>query len=131
MKNELAKLAKGDLTRNITHPFTPDYDDLRTNFNDAVNALHATITRVRGTVSLIGAAISEASAATHQLSQRTENQAATLEETAAALDEPTASVRSAAEHAKAVDLSVARARTEATKNGEIVAHAVSTMSEIE
>ncbi len=131
MKNELAQLAKGDLTRNIKQTFTPDYDDLRTNFNDAVNELHSTITRVRDTVSLIGAATTEATTATNELSQRTENQAATLEETAAALDELTASVRSAAEHAKAVDLSVNKARTEATKNGEIVAQAVSAMSEIE
>ena len=131
MKDELAQLAKGDLTRNIKHIFTPDYDDLRTNFNDAVNALHGTIMRVRDTVSLISAPTSEATSATNELSQRTENQAATLEETAAALDELTASVRPAAEHAKAVDLSVNKARTEATKNGEIVAQAVSAMSEIE
>ena len=131
MKNELAQLAKGDLTRDIKHEFTPDYDDMRSNFNDAVHELHATITRVRDTVALIGTATTETTSATNELSQRTENQATTLEETAAALDELTASVRSAAEHAKAVDLSVNKARTEATKNGEIVAQAVSAMSAIE
>jgi methyl-accepting chemotaxis protein len=131
MKGELAQLAQGDLTRHITDPFAPDYEDLRTNFNEALAELHSTIARVKDATAMIGATTSQTTEATTELSQRTENQAATLEQTAAALDELTASVKSAAEHAKAVDASVNRARTEATKNGEIVAQAVSAMSEIE
>lgn len=131
MQTELAQLANGNLTAQITQNFAPEYEELRTNFNDAVGALHVAMSNVSQTSMLINATTSETNAATIELSQRTENQAATLEETAAALDELTASVRSAAEHAKSVDSSVKKARAEATKNGEIVAEAVSAMDEIE
>ncbi len=131
MKSELADLAKGDLTAHITQDFAPEYDELRSNFNAAVSELKSTILRVSETGQRIGLTATDTNTATADLSQRTENQAATLEQTAAALDELTASVKSAAEHAKSVDNSVARARAEATKNGEIVAKAVSAMGEIE
>lgn len=131
MKQELAHLAEGNLTLHIDRSFAPDYEELRLNFNSAVASLHKAIYEVMEAAGKIGHSTSLTSAATHQLSQRTENQAATLEQTAAALDQLTASVRSAAEHAKSVDASVIKARSEATKNGEIVAEAVSAMHEIE
>ena len=130
MQRELAQLADGNLTAEITQSFAPEYEELRTNFNDAVGALHTAMSKVSHTSALINATTSDTNSATIELSQRTENQAATLEQTAAALDELTASVRSAAEHAKSVDSSVKKARAEATKNGEIVAQAVSAMDEI-
>ena len=131
MKSELAQLADGDLTTQINEIFAPEYEELRHNFNAAINALQTAMARMTETSLRIGTASSDSQTATTELSQRTENQAATLEETAAALDELTASVKSAAEHAKSVDDSVARARSEATRNGEIVAQAVSAMDEIE
>lgn len=131
MQRELGQLAEGDLTIKITDDFAAEYEDMRINFNAAVNALNTALSKVKQTATIIGRTTSQTNAATNELSQRTENQAATLEQTAAALDELTASVKSAAEHAKAVDLSVNKARSEATKNGKIVAEAVSAMSEIE
>lgn len=131
MQRELGQLADGDLTIHISQEFTADYEDIRLNFNAAVESLHKAITKVNETATIIERTTSQSNAATNELSQRTENQAATLEQTAAALDELTASVKSAAEHAKSVDTSVIKARSEATKNGKIVAEAVSAMSEIE
>jgi methyl-accepting chemotaxis protein len=130
MKTELVRLTNGDLTHKITQEFAPDYDDLRINFNTAIDALHEAISRVKHTAQMIAETTSQTTADTAELSQRTENQAATLEETAAALDQLTASVKCAAEHTKSVDLSVNKARTEATKNGEIVAQAVAAMTAI-
>lgn len=131
MKSELAQLAEGDLTAQINQEFAPDYEDLRHNFNAAISALQNAMQQMTATSQRIAQTAADSQSATTDLSQRTENQAATLEETAAALDELTASVRSAAEHAKSVDDSVARARAEATRNGEIVADAVSAMGKIE
>ncbi|SFS08491.1 methyl-accepting chemotaxis protein [Yoonia litorea] len=131
MKGKLASLAKGDLQSQITDHFAPEYEELRINFNDALEALESTIGEVAAAARRIGSSTQAGTAATNDLSQRTENQAATLEETAAALDELTASVKSAAEHAKSVDASVAKARREATENGEVVAQAVAAMAEIE
>ncbi|MFA8442887.1 methyl-accepting chemotaxis protein [Yoonia sp.] len=130
MKAELANLADGDLTVHLQEPFAPQYEELRNNFNAALSALQTAIIRVTETAQRIGRSASESTSATTELSQRTENQAATLEETVAALEELTASVKSAAEHAKSVDNSVARARAEASKNGEIVAQAVNAMDAI-
>ena len=131
MKRQLAQLADGDLTSKITDEFAPDYEELRSNFNEAVQSLETAVSKVMETTTMIESTTSDTNAATIELSQRTENQAATLEQTAAALDQLTASVRSAAEHAKSVDGSVNKARTEATKNGDIVAQAVNAMSAIE
>lgn len=131
MQHELAQLADGNLTIKISQPFAPEYEQLRDNFNAAVAALHDAISKVMDTSQMIGDTTAQTNAATNDLSQRTENQAATLEQTAAALDELTASVRSAAEHAKSVDVSVNLARAEATQNGAIVAQAVSAMGAIE
>lgn len=131
MQSELAELAKGNLTTQIAQEFAPEYEQLRINFNQTVAALRKTISKVADTTTHIGGTTAATQAATTELSQRTENQAATLEETAAALDELTASIRSAAEHTKSVDTSVKKARSEATKNGEIVAQAVNAMDEIE
>lgn len=130
MKSELALLADGDLTAQIHDLFSEEYEELRTNFNTALSALQSAIFRVAETAKRIETTTNDSNKATADLSQRTENQAATLEETAAALDELTASVKSAAEHAKSVDSSVARARAEATTNGNIVAQAVGAMDEI-
>lgn len=131
MKRQLAALAQGNLTAEIREPFAPEYEELRINFNDAIQGLHSAMVRVNETAALIGHNATESNTATTDLSHRTENQAATLEETAAALDQLTASVRSAAEHAKSVDTSVTKARAEAAKNGEIVSQAVSAMRAIE
>ncbi|WP_342071239.1 methyl-accepting chemotaxis protein [Yoonia algicola] len=131
MKRQLAALAQGNLTADIHTPFASEYEDMRINFNEAVRGLHSAMKRVIATSETIASNATQTNTATAELSQRTENQAATLEQTAAALDQLTASVRSAAEHAKSVDSSVGRARSEATKNGEIVAQAVSAMSAIE
>lgn len=130
MKRQLEALAEGNLTAEIQEPFAPEYEDLRINFNAAIKGLHQAMSRVIETSVVITSNAQQSNSATAELSQRTENQAATLEETAAALDELTASVRSAAAHAKSVDTSVGRARSEATKNGEVVAQAVSAMSAI-
>lgn len=131
MQSELKQLAHGDLTAQIRQSFDPEYEDLRINFNDAVIALQKAIAKVSDTSAIIRSTTAEANTATTELSQRTENQAATLEETAAALDQLTASVKSAAEHAKSVDSSVNKARSEAERNGDIVQQAVQAMQEID
>ncbi|MEM8537377.1 MAG: methyl-accepting chemotaxis protein [Pseudomonadota bacterium] len=130
LQTELRRLADGKLDIAIHESFADDYEDLRRNFNDAVQALHAVMKDIVVATQGINHTASETHSATTALSQRTENQAATLEETAAALDEITASVKSAEEHAKSVDASVNTARTEATRNGEIVNQAVSAMDAI-
>lgn len=131
MQTELAALADGNLTTQIEQSFAADYEELRSNFNAAVDALHLAMVKVVETARGISANATDTKAATNELSHRTENQASTLEETVAALNELTASVKSAAAHAKSADEAVTKARSEATRNGAVVAKAVDAMAEIE
>ena len=95
LKVALGQLAAGDLTVAIMEEFGADYDQLRLNFNDAVQALHDAMDAVVANAESISSEATEITGAADDLARRTERQAATLEETAAALDQLTASVQSA------------------------------------
>ncbi|KPN63206.1 hypothetical protein AKJ29_10940 [Aliiroseovarius crassostreae] len=131
LRDGLSRLSDGDLTTEITDAFSENYEQLRHDFNRAVDNL---LTAMRGVVEnaeMIQGEASEISNAADDLSQRTERQAATLEETATALDELTSSVRSAADGAAHANEVVESARKNAEVSGEVVREAVEAMGEIE
>lgn len=128
--DNLRKLSEGDLSVAISVAFPAEYEQLRENFNDAVNALAATIASVGTNAETIRSETNEISSAADDLSQRTERQAATLEETAAALDELTTSVRSAAEGADAASKVAAGAQSNAEEGGSVAREAVQAMDGI-
>ncbi|UWQ00452.1 PAS domain-containing protein [Aliiroseovarius crassostreae] len=131
LREGLSRLSDGDLTTEISDAFSENYEQLRHDFNRAVDNL---LTAMRGVVEnaeMIQGEASEISNAADDLSQRTERQAATLEETAAALDELTSSVRSAADGAAHANEVVESARKNAEVSGEVVREAVEAMGEIE
>nr|WP_314732211.1 methyl-accepting chemotaxis protein [Aliiroseovarius crassostreae] len=131
LRDGLSRLSDGDLTTEITDAFSENYEQLRHDFNRAVDNL---LTAMRGVVEnaeMIQGEASEISNAADDLSQRTERQAATLEETATALDELTSSVRSAADGAAHASEVVESARKNAEVSGEVVREAVEAMGEIE
>ena len=131
LSRELSELSKGNLQAGIEEVFPEDYEKLRSDFNNTVRNLKSIVGDVVDTSSSIGNGAVEISQASQDLSHRTESQAATLEETAAALDELTASVKSAAEGAKAVEMTMEEARVEAENSDEVVQKAVAAMTEIE
>ncbi len=124
-------LSEGDLTAQITKAFKPDYEQLRTDFNNAIATLRKAMLRVIDNAGSIRGEATEISNAADDLSRRTERQAATLEETAAALDELTASVRSAAEGAGLANQVVSDAKSNAESSGVVVQEAVDAMEEIQ
>jgi methyl-accepting chemotaxis protein len=126
----LDHMARGDLTHRITQTFDGPYDQLRQDFNAAVDKLNATLGALRDSADEIRQRADGMSGAADDLSRRTESQAATLEETAAALDEMTASVRSAASGAKEVSGVVQHARQDADASGPVVSRAVAAMHAI-
>lgn len=128
--DNLRKLSSGDLSAAISSAFPEEYEQLRENFNHAVNALAATISSVGTNAETIRSETNEISSAADDLSQRTERQAATLEETAAALDELTSSVRSAAEGADAASKVAAGAQSNAEEGGSVAREAVQAMDGI-
>ena len=130
LKTGLGRLADGDLTATIDTEFGPAYDQLRLNFNQAVQSLHAAMEAVVSNAESISGEAGEITSAADDLARRTERQAATLEETAAALDELTASVRSAAEGADEASGISATALDRARTGGEVAKRAVDAMDAI-
>lgn len=131
LSNALQALATGDLTARVREEFTPEYAQLRSDFNATAETLHDTMTAVVSNAETIRAESDEIGEQSSALSRRTENQAATLEETAAALDELTTSVRAAAQGAQDVEKIVQQARSEATDSTTVVSETVTAMSAIE
>ncbi len=127
----LGKLSAGDLTYRLNTPFSADYEQLRSDFNDTMANLEDSFGSVIVNAGQIGDSAREISQAADDLSRRTENQAATLEETAAALEQMTSSVNSTADGAKKANVLVSATRKSAEDSGNIVSEAVKAMSSIE
>lgn len=130
LREGLTSLSKGDLTAKINREFSPQYEQLRSDFNGAIDSLRKAMGSVVDNSEMIRGETTEISKAADDLSRRTETQAATLEETAAALDEMTSSVSSAAEGAGIARKMVIEARDNAEASGGVVREAVDAMSEI-
>ena len=127
----LAKLAGGDLTVRFTQDVGPGYQNLKRDFNGAMETLQQTLRSIAATAGGVHAGAGEITNASDDLSRRTEQQAASLEETAAALDEITGAVRKTAENAGKASQLAAEARGGAERSGTVVREAVDAMSGIE
>jgi len=127
----LNALSEGDLTARLNTAFGAEYEQLRTDFNAAMEKLQAAMVTIVTNAGGIRTGAGEISQAADDLSRRTEQQAASLEETAAALDEITATVRKTAEGAAQANSVVATTRSDAQASGEVVRETVAAMAEIE
>jgi methyl-accepting chemotaxis protein len=127
----LSRLSDGDLTFRIAAPFAGEYEQLRANFNNAMDQLQQTLGAVMSATLGIRSGAGEISQAADDLSRRTEQQAASLEETAAALDQITATVRRTAEGAAHATDVVAKARMEGESSSKVVRSAVEAVTAIE
>lgn len=127
----LKQLADGNLMTRLSAPFSADYEQLRSDFNDAMGKLQDAMTTIVVNSGAIRSGAGEISQAADDLSRRTEQQAASLEETAAALDEITATVRKTAESSKQANAVVVATRSDAEASGQVVRETVAAMGEIE
>jgi methyl-accepting chemotaxis protein len=127
----LARLSQGDLAARLETRFPDQYEELRANYNSAVDQLGQTMSSVIASARGMRTGSDEISHAADDLSRRTEQQAASLEETAAALDEVTATVRRSAEGAGKARQVADTAQNEAQRSGEVVTKATEAMSAIE
>ncbi|MBO9096599.1 MULTISPECIES: methyl-accepting chemotaxis protein [unclassified Rhizobium] len=126
----LDALSQGDLTVRVG-AVDARYETIRDHFNNSVASLAEAIQSVIHAVSTIRSGLSEISTASNDLARRTEQQAASLEETVAALGDVTRGVNGTAEGASLAQTTVATARINAEKGGEIVASAIEAMTEIQ
>jgi methyl-accepting chemotaxis protein len=126
----LERLAKGDLTCRITQAFPPEYENLRTEFNDSIAVLADTLREISETTATVQSGSREIAGAADDLARRTETQAASLEEAAAALDEITSTVRAASDRAREAGAKAESARQSSEQSSTVMGEAVSAMEQI-
>ena len=127
----LNKLANGDLTITLAQPFRSDLEQVRSDFNRAVEKLQQVLGDVSSNTSSIDANSTQMRNAAEDLAKRTEQQAASLEETSAALEEITATVKSSSERAGEAMTMVGGTKKSAEESSKIVTEAMQAMSRIE
>jgi methyl-accepting chemotaxis protein len=131
LAESLKRLAQGDLTARIGAAFSGQYQQIKNDFNQAIDSLREAMGAISTSTGGLMSGSDEIANASDDLSRRTEQQAATLEETAAALDEITATVKRSADGAKQANGAASRAKEDAERSGEVMRDAVSAMGEIE
>ena len=128
----LKQLTAGNLGFRLGQVFPSAYEQLRLDFNSAMDKLSETIRVISQAAREVSQATSEISSGTTDLSQRTEEQAASLEQTSASMEEIAATVRKNAENAHPRQSACAGVpRTSPSRGGAVVAEAVNAMSRIE
>ncbi len=131
LSHGLDRLAEGDLSVALNHPFVETYEPLRRSFNKSVSMLQDTLGGITGITENVRSGSSDIARASDDLSRRTEQQAAALEQTAAALDEITATVRSSSEAAQEAGRMVEEAQDGTNKSGGICENAITAMERIQ
>ncbi|MFD1327162.1 methyl-accepting chemotaxis protein [Mycoplana ramosa] len=127
----LRSLARGDLDFQLTEPFSPEFEGLRSDLNQALRQLGGALLEIATVSRTIDGGSREIRTSADTLSARTERQAASLEETAAALEEITANVTNAAGRAQEARDVASRANANAARTAELVGDTVGAMERIE
>ncbi len=126
----LGNLAEGDLATGMDEDLPADFVMMAKTYNQAVEALRATLSEVRMAAHEIDGGTANLSASADDLARRTEQQSAALEESSAALRHLSDIVRSTARSAQQTSQSVNETEDFAVRSGEVVARAVGAMGEI-
>ncbi len=127
----LRRLAAGDLSQRISHPFPEDFERLRQDFNSSMETLEKAINQVVVSTSAVDSGSREISSASDDLAHRTEQQAASLEETAAALDQVTSTIKQTAENASEAQKATAVSRAMVGKSSAVANEAMTAMERID
>ncbi|MGV1964150.1 methyl-accepting chemotaxis protein [Agrobacterium sp. 22-222-1] len=130
LKDVLGKLAEGDLESGMSDTLPEDFRDMAITYNNAVEALRATLADVRATADEIDGGTNNLASSADDLARRTEQQAAALEQSSRALKHLSEIVSATAQSAKKTSVSVNETEEFAVRSGEIVSKAVGAMAEI-
>ncbi|MBD3788322.1 MAG: PAS domain S-box protein [Sphingomonadales bacterium] len=124
------RLAQGDLSVRLTEAMPGELENLRVDFNGAMERMARLISTIAESARVISGEVEMIETTAHDLGRRTETQAASLEETAAALNQLTAAVDSANGGAREATSTVSRARDRSEAGRRVVEQAISAMNEI-
>jgi methyl-accepting chemotaxis protein len=127
----LGALVRGDLSYRVTMEMPPEYETLKSNFNQTGERLSGIVGEISQVVSGVNGAAGDINSATGDLGERTENQASNLEETAAAMEEMLATVSQNAKNTDQTHSLITKTRGEAEKSGDVVKQANEAMLDIE
>ena len=127
----LNALAAGDLTQRITADYEGSFALLKDNANMTAERIGGIVGDIKGASREVTNASMEITTSTTDLSQRTEEQAASLEETSASMEEIASTVKKNADNAQQANQSAISTREVAGRGNEVVAQAVTAMSQIE
>jgi methyl-accepting chemotaxis protein len=126
----LGKLADGDLERSMDENLPADFVEMAQTYNQAIEALRATLADVRTTAEEIDGGTGNLAASADDLARRTEQQAAALEQSSRALRHLSEIVQATAKSASQTSASVNETEEFAVRSGGVVARAVDAMGEI-
>lgn len=129
--DSLQKLADGNLSTRITATFTGGYQQIRSNFNDAMDRLEGAMSAVSGSVTDVRHGSDEIRSASDNLATRTEQQAAGLEEVASAMRQITTEVSQTASAAIKANNVVETSKQDMESGGAVIRRAIDAMGGIE
>ncbi len=127
----VAAVLDGDLQSRVSiEGKTGFFVNLATGINNLVDNMADVISKVKGAASEVHRGADEISQGNTDLSQRTEEQASSLEETASSMEQMTSTVKQNADNAGQANQLAMAARDQAEKGGQVVAKAVTAMTDI-
>ena len=130
MKDALRTLSEGDLTHSIDTTFSPDYEQLRDDFNTTSQQLLKIVGGLNDAVATLDTSSVSLSAATSDIARRTHEQTAALDETTTTLGHLTQAVTEAAQNARDARSMTQSLRKEASSGRGEVERAIPVMKDI-
>ena len=131
LSDALGRLSRGDLTVRIETAFADDYEELRRNFNNAVDSLARTIRTIESHIADVSMKAEELRDGAVELANRTSQQATSLDQTSTALESIANTVRHSAESAVDAALAANSVRADVTSSDQVLKQATTAMGEIE
>ena len=131
LSGALDMLANRDLTSRVEEPFAEKYDVLRRDFNTAQDVMSHTLNNISDVCLVFDQEIGHLVQESADMTQRTDRQANTLSDIISSITEASHHTGAAVNRAKGVKGTVLKTNETVGKSGEVVASAISAISEIE
>ena len=126
----LQKLAGRDLDAKINTAFVPDFEDVRTAYNQTVGQFTEIVAQLRTTSRGLRIATGEILSGANDLSERTTRQAATIEETSATMEQLATTVINNAKRAREANDETVAVSQAAETGGQVMHRATEAMERI-
>ncbi len=127
----LGRLADSNIRMTLDHPFSPEFEPLRRDFNVSIGAFQQTLSAVLDRTHDLARNGTAMRHSAEELSDRTNQQVTALEQTASALSEATRKLRAATERTRETRKIATEAQAAATSSVAVVRDTVSAMERIE